>query len=59
MNQYTDEFREELLGYNLVIAGICTTKDLWENMSYIDVMKCTEAMMLKGYMGSLVIGGDK
>lgn len=52
MGRYTDEFKEEILGYNLVINGICSVEELRTTMSLSDVMKCTEALMIKSELGS-------
>jgi len=59
MSGYTDSYKEELVGLNLVISGCCTMQDLWETMSYEDVVKLTEAIMLKSEIEGLAMGTGK
>jgi len=47
MGNYTEEFKEELLGYNLVVRGLCTVSELRTTMTYEDVIKCNEALLIK------------
>ena len=44
---YTEEFREELLGWDLVIRGVCTKQDLWTSLTYSDVLKLNQAITIK------------
>jgi hypothetical protein len=44
---YTEEFREELLGWDLIARGVCKKQDLWDSLTYSDVLKLNQAITIK------------